>query len=245
MEHISVVRRALASPRRVLAWVSRDTGRVGSEERARPREARRSGEARLSCNFDIPASAVFCGGCAHLDFLRRHGADVAQGTLAVHAGSHDLSASDALRRREARGGTRAALGPATGRDPCQSGGVHGGSHGDFRSGVKPSAEVLRPGRRLRTAQWACAVCPERGGEAKCPGEVAGAGGCGATLPDHLSLRCAETHLGIPQEGYFRQSRAPRQEVASASAVWFAGQPKSPQKSERAPRVSRRATRIGG
>jgi hypothetical protein len=37
--------------------------------------------------------------------------------LAVHAGSHELSASYALRRRDARGGTRAALGQAAGRDP--------------------------------------------------------------------------------------------------------------------------------
>lgn len=140
-----MVLRALASPRRVLAWVSSGEG----SGQTSVRDAR---EARLSCNFDSPVSAAFCGGRAHLDFLRRHGADVAQGTLAVHAGTHELSASDALRRRDARGGTHAALGPAAGRDPCQSGGVCGGSHGDFRAGVKPSAEVLRPVRRLRTAQ---------------------------------------------------------------------------------------------
>ena len=105
-----MVLRALASPRRVLAWVSSG----GGSGQTSARDAR---EARLSCNFDIPASAAFCGGCAHLDFLRRHGADVAQGTLAVHAGSQQLSASYALRRRDARGGTRAALGQAAGRDP--------------------------------------------------------------------------------------------------------------------------------
>ena len=133
--------------------------------------------------------------------------------MAVHAGSHELSASDALRRHDARGGTRGALGPATGRNPCQRGGVHDGSHGDFRSGVKPYTEVLRPGRRLRTAQWACAVFPKQEGEAQSPGDVVGAGGCGGPLPDHLSV-ISETHHGFSVR-YFSFSNAKQSLSGSA------------------------------
>jgi hypothetical protein len=63
----------------------------------------RTSRTRQLSTLVISSAAFAAGARTHLDFLRRHGTNVAQGTLTMHAGTHDFSAGDSLRRHGALG----------------------------------------------------------------------------------------------------------------------------------------------